>query len=201
MLRKYRGDTVDTCELTPFVGLFVFCWAVLCTRYWDRREAELAYKWGTYSLSDMPEKRPGFRGKLRRSPITGSMERYYPPSKRRFKCVISGIITLIILAGASVVMVISMNLQGYVSRANKELWGDEDHPLYFPFFAQLAEEGAIFDAKSMWKSFLPVILRAIIVLNINKQYSRIACFLSDWENHETIVSSSGELSLFKFLCT
>lgn len=87
---------------------------------------------------------------------------------------ISFIITLFLLGGACGVMVISMNLQGYVSRADRELWGEEDHPLYFPFFSQLAEEGAIFDPNSVWKSFLPVILRAIIVTNINQQYSKLA---------------------------
>ena len=29
---------------SPFVGLATFCWAVLCNRFWDRREAELAYE-------------------------------------------------------------------------------------------------------------------------------------------------------------
>lgn len=41
--RAYRGDTVDTCDLTPFVGLATFVWAIVINRLWERREAELAY--------------------------------------------------------------------------------------------------------------------------------------------------------------
>jgi len=203
ILRIYRGDTVDNCELTPFVGLATFGWAVLCNRYWERTEAELAYKWGTFAVTDGDRlslgKRPGFRGKMRRSPITGREERYYPVSKRRFKCVISAIITLFFLSGILGVMVIFINLQGYVSRADRELWGDEEHPLYFPFFSRLAEEGAIFDSNSMWKSFLPVILRAIVVVNINQQYSKLAVMLAEWENHETLLGHQNSVVLKRVL--
>ena len=128
-------------------------------------------------------KRPGFRGKMQRSPITGSMERFYPASKRRMKYVVSTIITLFLLSGAAMVMVISMNAQGYVSRADRELWGDRDHPLYFPFFSQLAEEGAIFDANSWWKCLIPVIIRAIVLTNINQQYSSLAVMLTEWVSY------------------
>ena len=85
--------------------------------------------------------RPGFTGTMKRSPITGRMERYYPAYKRKIKYAISAVITMFLLGCACLVMIISMNLQGYISRKDKELWGDEHHPLYFPLFAQLAEEG------------------------------------------------------------
>jgi len=197
LLRTYCGSTVDTCNLTPFVGLITFCWAVVCNRCWERREAELAYNWGTFSLTDGDRRslgmRHGFKGKMQRSPITGRMERFYPSSKRRMKYVASTMITLFLLACACVVLVISMNLQGYVSR------GEEGHPLYFPFFAQLAEEGGIFDAKSTWRGFLPVILRAIVVVNMNQRYSQIAEKLTEWENHETTLEHQNSVILKRVL--
>ena len=122
---------------------------------------------------------------MRRSPVTGELERFYPAWKRIMRIITSAIITLLALACACVVMVISMNLQGYISRADRELWGDRNHPLYFPFFSQLAEEGGIFDSNSTWKMYGPLILRAIVVANMNEQYSKLAEVLSRWENHET----------------
>ncbi|KAL7543706.1 hypothetical protein ACHAXR_013200 [Thalassiosira sp. AJA248-18] len=203
VLRVYRGHTIDDCDLTPFVGLATFCWAVLCTRYWERYEAELAYKWGTFAVTEGDTlrlgKRIGFKGKMRSSPITGAKERYYPAYKRQLKCVVSAIITIFILAGACVVMVISMNVQGYVSRADRELWGERDHPLYFPFFSQLAEEGGIFDANSSWKIYGPVILRAIVVVNMNSQYSHLAEMLTEWENHETVLGHQNSVILKRVL--
>lgn len=122
---------------------------------------------------------------MRRSPVTGELERFYPAWKRAIRRIVSAIITLLALAGASTIMIISMNLQGYISRADRELWGDRIHPLYFPLFAQFAEEGGIFDANSTWKIYGPLIMRAIVVANMNGQYSKLAELLSRFENHET----------------
>ena len=96
-------------------------------------------------------------------------------------------------------MVISMNTQGYISRADRELWGDRDHPLYYPFWSRLSEEGAIFDANSWWRSLLPVILRAIVVVNINEQYSKVAEKLAELENHETILGYQNSVILKRVL--
>ena len=83
-------------------------------------------------------------------------------------------------------MVIGMNLQGYISSEDLQQWGEEKHPLYFPFFSRLAEEGAIFDAQSAWKSLIPVVLRALFVMQLNNKYRGIAEKLTEWENHETV---------------
>ena len=64
--------------------------------------------------------------------------------------------------------------------------GESSHPLYFPFFARLAEEGNIFDVTSSWKSLIPVILRAVFVMNLNAQYRGVAEKLTHWENHEAV---------------
>eukprot|EP00804_Cyclotella_cryptica_P007400 CCRYP_002617-RA/>CCRYP_002617-RA protein AED:0.00 eAED:0.00 QI:635/-1/1/1/-1/1/1/1299/486 len=190
VIRKARGDTVDNCDFTPFFGLATFFWAALCERCWERRESRLAYLWGTYASSYRDRisfgQRPEFVGEMRKSPVTGRMEKFYPYHKRLLKFAVSALVTAVLLAGATFVMVIGMNLQGYISSEDLEQWGDEKHPLYFPWFAQLAEPGSIFDATSAWKSFIPVILRAIFVMNLNNQYRHIAEKLTEWENHETV---------------
>ena len=68
---------VDTCELTPFVGLVAFLWAVLCNKFWERRENQLALDWGTFAYLGGQEeplmklgKRPGFRGHMKIDPVT-----------------------------------------------------------------------------------------------------------------------------------
>lgn len=160
-------------------------------------------KWGTFALTDADRvnlgKRPEFEGETRRSPVTGQDETYYPAYKRQLKCLASAIVTCFLLAGACVLMVLFMNLQNYVSRADRELWGDKNHPLYFPLLAQLSEEGGIFDANSWWKSLIPAILRAVVVTNINGQYSRLAVALTEWENHETLQDHRNNIILKRTL--
>ena len=189
-IRLARGDTVDNCDFTPFVGLATFFWAVFCDRCWERRESRLAFLWGSFASTHRERvnfgQRQEFEGEERKSPVTGRMEKYYPPRKRLLNFAGSALVTGALLMGASFVMVIGMNLQGYVSSKDAEQWGDEKHPLYFPFFASLAEKDAIFDATSVWKSLIPVILRALFVTNLNNQYRGVAEKLTEWENHETV---------------
>ncbi|KAA8587703.1 hypothetical protein FQN60_016565, partial [Etheostoma spectabile] len=65
-------------------ALFNVVWATLFLERWKRREAELAYRWGTLDTpaESLEEPRPQFRGVKRCSPITGCEEFYYPPWKR-----------------------------------------------------------------------------------------------------------------------
>lgn len=165
-------------------------------------------QWGTFSFSDADRvnlgRRPGFHGERRRSPITGRMERHYPPSKRRAKYAVSAVVTALLLVGACAVMVVSMNLQGYISKRDAELYEDSaegrgEHPLYYPLFARLSEEGAVFDATSPWRCFLPVILRTLVVMNMNGGYSRLAETLTEWENHETVQGHRSSVILKRVL--
>ena len=205
VVRMFRGDTVDTCDLTPFHGLGTFLWAVLFLRFWDRQEARLAYDWGTFSSTGYERKyfgsRPEFEGELRPSPVTGAMEKYYPPAKRRLKYAASAVVTCILLAGAFFVMILSLNLQGYVRpRDDRGRWSqDTEHPFYYPMIATFAEEGNIFDAASHWKCFLPVVLHVMVVMIMNKAYRGVAEKLTEWENHETTLGHENSLILKRFL--
>ena len=203
-LRLYRGDTVDTCDFTPFHGLGTFLWGVLFLRYWEREEARLSYAWGTYGDTIAKKKygaRPEFEGELKPSPVTGALEKYYSPTKRRLKYVVSAAVTSILLAGAGFVMILSLNLQGYVRpRDDRGRWGqDHDHPFYYPMLATFAEEGNIFDAASHWKCFLPVIIHVLVVMTMNKLYRRVAEKLTSWENHETTIGHENSLIIKRFL--
>jgi hypothetical protein len=96
--RWYRKDTLDEDEFTPFYGLITFLWGIVFLRFWERHENRLAYQWGVYSLSEYERQkyfdtRPEFFGFVRRSPVTGIVETYYPPLRRRLKYVVSALAT------------------------------------------------------------------------------------------------------------
>lgn len=135
LLRWYRNDTIDEDEYTPFYGLITFVWAILFLRFWDRHEHRLSYQWGTYSLSPYERQkyfavRPDFVGFLRTSPVTGQVETYYPAIRRTLNYVGSAIVTIGMLAIAFTVMILSLNLQGYIRpQSNPNRWTDSNpHP-------------------------------------------------------------------------
>ncbi len=204
-VRKYRGDTVDTCELTPLFGIVMFFWATLFNRFWERQEASLAYQWGSYAVTDRDEleygKRANFKGEtIRRSPVTGRMEVYSSPSIRKLKCAVSILVSMLLLVLPCLLMILFMNMQGYISVDDATRWEMDkgySHPLHFPFFARLAEAGGIFDASS-WKCFLPVILRPGVVNFLNQMYRRVAVVLTEWENHELDQHHRSSLVLKRF---
>ncbi|GAX16666.1 hypothetical protein FisN_23Lh202 [Fistulifera solaris] len=206
LLQKARGDTVDEDEYIPIYGVFGFVAFILYLRFWDRYEHRLAYQWGTYSLSPYERLkvfalRPEFRGYLRYSPITDEIETFYPAFYRRLKYVLGTVITASMLFVAFVIMILSLNLQGYIRpSANPRRWNDSNpHPFYSPGFAVLAEEGRLFDATSSWRFLIPVAIHVLGINVLNSLYRKVSVALTDWENHETEQNYQNSLILKRFL--
>jgi anoctamin-10 len=208
VFRQIRNDTIDTDEYTPFYGLFCFLWGVLLCRFWERQENTLAYKWGTMLLAQplgdeestfaveigASHQRPQFRGSIRISPVTHKEEIFYPPYKRKLKYVVSAAVTALMLSVAFFIMIISLNLQGYIRP--KHAW--TRHPFYFATLAAFADEGALFDANSM-KSYIPVVLHSAGIFSLNKVYRKVATWLTEFENHKTEDAFQNSLNLKRFL--
>uniref|UniRef100_A0A671NS99 Anoctamin n=1 Tax=Sinocyclocheilus anshuiensis TaxID=1608454 RepID=A0A671NS99_9TELE len=140
-------------------ALFNVVWATLFLERWKRREAELAYKWGTLDTpaESLEEPRPQFRGIKRRSPVTGCEEFFYPPWKRRmFRWLVSLPICILCLCFVCLAMFICLELQEFVMET-KEL------PSICRFF--------------------PKILLAVTVTVCDEVYKKIALWLNDMENY------------------
>lgn len=116
IIRRARHDSIDNCDLTPFFGLSVFFWAIICVGCWQRSEARLAFLWGSFTSTHRERasfgQRPEFEGEDRTSPVTGRIEKYFSPRKRLVKFAGSALVTCILLMGATFVMVLGMNIQG-----------------------------------------------------------------------------------------
>ncbi|KAK9979463.1 hypothetical protein ABG768_012891 [Culter alburnus] len=140
-------------------AIFNVVWATLFLERWKRREAELAYKWGTLDTptESLEEPRPQFRGIKRRSPVTGCEEFFYPPWKRRmFRWLVSFPICILCLCFVCLAMFICLELQEFVIET-KEL----------PSICR----------------FIPKILLAITVTVCDEVYKKIALWLNDMENY------------------
>ncbi|XP_056598799.1 anoctamin-8 isoform X3 [Triplophysa dalaica] len=140
-------------------ALFNVIWATLFLERWKRREAELAYRWGTLDTptESLEEPRPQFRGVKRRSPVTGCEEFFYPPWKRSMFCwLISLPICILCLGVVCLLMLICLELQEFVMETKE-----------FPSMCR----------------FIPKILLAITVTVCDEVYKKIAHWLNDMENY------------------
>ncbi|XP_061550773.1 anoctamin-8-like isoform X2 [Phycodurus eques] len=140
-------------------ALFNVVWATLFLERWKRREAELAYRWGTLDTpaESLEEPRPQFRGVKRCSPITGCEEFYYPPWKRAvFRWLVSLPICLLCLCFVFLIMLLCLELQEVVMEIQE-----------LPGIAR----------------FIPKILLAITVTICDEVYKKIAYWLNDMENY------------------
>ncbi|KAM4605303.1 anoctamin-8 [Polymixia lowei] len=140
-------------------ALFNVVWATLFLERWKRREAELAYKWGTLDTpaESLEEPRPQFRGRKRCSPITGCEEFYYPPWKRAvFRWLVSLPVCILCLCFVFLAMLLCLELQEVVMEI-KELPGIT--------------------------RFIPKIVLAITVTICDEVYKKIAYWLNDMENY------------------
>ncbi|KAM8838979.1 anoctamin-8 isoform 1-T1 [Synchiropus picturatus] len=140
-------------------ALFNVVWATLFLERWKRREAELAYKWGTLDTpaESLEEPRPQFRGVKRTSPITGCEEFYYPPWKRAvFRWLVSLPICLLCLVFVFLAMLLCLELQEVVMEIQE-----------LPSITR----------------FIPKILLAVTVTVCDEVYKKIAYWLNDMENY------------------
>ncbi|XP_064848435.1 anoctamin-8-like isoform X1 [Oncorhynchus masou masou] len=140
-------------------ALFNVVWATLFLERWKRREAELAYRWGTLDTpaESLEDPRPQFRGVKRCSPITDCEEFYYPPWKRTiFRWMVSLPICLLCLCFVFLAMLVCLEMQEFVMEI-KEL----------PSITR----------------FIPKILLAIVVTVCGEVYRKIAHWLNDMENY------------------
>ncbi|XP_051943436.1 anoctamin-8 isoform X2 [Hippocampus zosterae] len=140
-------------------ALFNVVWASLFLERWKRREAELAYRWGTLDTpaESLEEPRPQFRGVKRCSPITGCEEFYYPPWKRvMFRWLVSLPICLLCLCFVFLIMLLCLELQEVVMEIQE-----------LPSITR----------------FIPKILLAITVTICDEVYKKIAYWLNDMENY------------------
>eukprot|EP01061_Rhynchopus_euleeides_P023482 TRINITY_DN38216_c0_g1_i1.p1 TRINITY_DN38216_c0_g1~~TRINITY_DN38216_c0_g1_i1.p1 ORF type:complete len:718 (+),score=291.05 TRINITY_DN38216_c0_g1_i1:76-2154(+) len=189
---------VDNHPYLPFYSLLVVFWAATFTSLWRQRSARKAWDWGTDTVSQRTEVRAEFKGELRKSRITGRPERYFPYYKRVMAYGVSAAVTAAMLCVAFCVMVLSLNLQGYID--GKIQW---EEPLYFPTLSIYAVEGAIFDPNQTeyfgLLALIPTLLHVLVIMQLNALYRQVAEWLTHRENHRLQEEHESSLILKRFL--
>eukprot|EP00947_MAST-08B_sp_MAST-8B-sp1_P002603 g2603.t1 len=174
------------------VGLALMCiWAILFVQFWDRSAAWYSCEWGIpHDLAHHDEIRLDFWGETRTSPVTGKPEVHFSATRRWVRYGVSTLVTCLMLGVAFTVMILSLNLQGYVH---------EKSPVRVDALSRFAEPGEIFDPNATFTSLIPVILHTIVIMFLNGQYRSVAETLTEWENHKTVHDHENALIIKRFL--
>ena len=158
--------TTDIHDMASIVLNAIFCvfipiWAIVSLEFWRRREATLAFAWGSTDFLQDEVSRPEFTGRPRRSPVTDDLEElFYSPIKRFF----------IMLFNFLVMVLILLVVIGIVAGLIIMRWKLTDDLLINGF------DGA---------GPLASVLNAIQIQIFNYLYQELAFKLTDWENHRT----------------
>ena len=179
-------------DWTVGLALIASIWATLFLEFWKRRQASLAQEWHTDDFEDEEEPlRPEYSATvttLKKNEVTGKMEPYVPKVQlySRFAGVISIILFMILLVIAAVVGVVVYRAAVFAS-----LSGNKDKEI----------QGRARIITSMTAALLN-----LLAINLLKfAYSKLAVWLTDWENPPTRTdyedSFTWKMYLFQFVNT
>ncbi|BET00034.1 Anoctamin [Nesidiocoris tenuis] len=143
----------------PFFCILNIICASMFLEFWRRKCSELAYIWGTITMTSFDEPRANFRGHMGIDAVTGKLLPQAPRFQTHMKmyCVSLPLVVLCMI-GAFFVMLIYF-------------WV-EDHVKQIP------------DVPN-WFINVPGVVYAILVYVMNLVYRKFATFLTEWENHRT----------------
>ncbi|CAF1211952.1 unnamed protein product [Rotaria sp. Silwood1] len=163
LIRVLPIDTELDDKLFVINTLLNIIWATGFLIFWRRRQAEIAYKWNTLDMEQIEETRSTYKGELRRSPITGQLEVYYPNWKR----LLFRLFVTIPMIGINIILVsflilIIIRFQSWIDRQLKI--------------------GRLPNLMSLTE-LLPKILLALITTIFSDVYKRISRWLTNQENY------------------
>jgi hypothetical protein len=177
------GVSVEDSALLPFFGLAVIVWSHTFLKAWERHMSVLSFSWGLSAETNDTYN-------------TGGGDHELPPAEttahRRQRWLwyaISSITTTAMLAVAIVTMIVSFNLQGYMS--------DPESVLHVPAVHRFSDPGSIFDPNgpSWLLPLVPVLLHSALIMQLNGVYSSIAEWLTEKEAHATAGATQNALIL------
>jgi len=198
-IRALRPDhrTVDDDPFLPLYALAAVVWAIVFVQLWRRRQAELAFTWGTIATSTssnhpLERQRREYVGTPVEDAVTGQtvLVDHWRPARFAVSALVTALCLLLPLAA----MFLSLNLQGYVSKRGEYVLGVR---VYYEALAHYARPGEIFDPAS-YLSLLPVVGHAVVILNLNAGYRHVAEALTRFENHRSARGHTDSLLLKRF---
>lgn len=143
----------------PYFCFLYVVWMTVFLEIWKRKSSELAYNWGTISMTNLDIARPDYFGKLGKDPITGKMTPQYPMWKTMVQIYCVSVPVILFCIGGAAFMTIA------------QFWIEDSLILRFGIESYIV--------------MLPSIFQSIFVAVLAVFYERFASWLTSKENHRT----------------
>lgn len=163
-------------QLSPFFAAFMAIWASTFCKVWKRRANRLALEWGVLNREQTEVVRKQFYGQPRTSPITGELETTYPQWRRSLKYMV----TVVVIGTQVLFMVVLVSL------------------LYFGYFWIQSTEMPLWKASILNMGNSTIWGISLELLNWVIFY-KIACTLTNFENHRTVQTYENRLIVKIFI--
>lgn len=186
----FQTQSIATYE--SFYSIFIIIWGNLFLVFWEKKEHQIAFTWKCFGKSfetqeTLQNSNEAFNERI--NDVSGLKENYYPTMKRIPRYIISAILSIPILVVTFIVLMLSLNLRGFVI--------PEYRHIYVKFFSDLAQPGEIFD-KNTSKILLPTILHVVLVSILSKFYKNVSEWTSKHEFHKTYLDYENSLIVKRF---
>ncbi|CAD5218558.1 unnamed protein product [Bursaphelenchus okinawaensis] len=159
------GNTLFSDICFVIFAFFNCVWSTAYIEHWKRRQAELAFQWGTYDVERDPlmdDPRPAFKGDLAPNPVSGRIEPHYPHWKH---AIIRFGVTYPITLLCCLFMFLMMFVLLYLQDVTEQYFQDS-------FFLS-------------WLIYVPIVIYALMVMVADQLYRHLALFFNDLENYRT----------------
>ncbi|XP_078078837.1 anoctamin-7-like [Mustelus asterias] len=165
-------------DATPWFGLVICLWGTIFVEMWKRINAKLVYEWDVENFENDEPVRPEFYGtNIKKDPVTGEIEPYYPGTLRRSKMLLS------FFVGALMVCWVFASLIGVV---------------IYKTWARLRITTSNSTEGFLLTTVGASLLNVISIIILAKVYHIIAVKMTDWENHRTQTNYNDALILKLF---
>ena len=193
LLNFIFNKSVTSSPYESFYSIFIIIWGNLFLVFWEKKEQKIAYSWKCFGKSfdtheALSESAECFHERI--NDVSGLTEKYYPAYKRYFRYLISALMSLPILFLTFIILMLSLNLRGFVI--------PEHTTIYVKSFSDLANSGAIFD-KNTSKILLPTILHVILLAVMNKLNKKVSEWTSRHEYHKNYLDYENSLIVKRFM--
>lgn len=170
----------DFFKYSTFCLFNVIWWSVFMER-WKRFSNKLAFQWGSYDSTMFERPRAVYHGVLKRSEITGKLERQYSTWKRMLrKYFVTYPLVFVCFA-------ISIWIYFYYYRIQKKI--DENYPL----------NSSVMLIQAKYIRLVPSAVYSLAIIPLNSIYTKFATILTDFENHRLQTAYENNLTTKLFL--
>ncbi|KAH9154210.1 hypothetical protein AeRB84_003651 [Aphanomyces euteiches] len=152
----------------PVFGIFMVVWATLFLEGWKRRSSRLALEWGTSTIHEVEQPRPQFKGITAKSPITGHEIKFFSPTEKLRRRVVSWLVLFGLLSIVILLTALIFYLR-WVAVAH--------HPEWFT----VTIEGKGY----LTGSYIASAVNLAQIFIMYKIYDGISLRMNDYENHST----------------